>query len=209
VAPEEHRFDCIVLPGLARHPLLSWHSGQGGDGFNWVRDALTPSFAGVRVFLYGYGPELTNTSFVDASVASAEALMLILEEDGFSAPTTKPLLFIAHSLGGLILKRLFVTLAGGNERATFMLSMIHAALFFGTPSTAWPVSNILAANRDHKELAVYQDLTDLNEYCKNLEAQFSGVSYLENINMFAYCEAPKSQSASVSNQDSEHICTHE
>lgn len=155
VAPAEHRFDCIVLPGLARHPLLSWSDGQGGDAFNWVRDALTQSFPGVRVFLYGYGAELTNASFVDASVASAEALMLILEGDGFSAPTTKPMLFIAHSLGGLILKRLFVALAGGNEHATFMLSMVHAALFFGTPSTASPVSDLLATNRNHRELALY------------------------------------------------------
>lgn len=205
VPPAEHRFDCIVLPGLARHPLLSWHGGQGGDAFNWVRDALPSVLPGVRVFLYGFGPELANASFVDATVASAEALMSILEEDGFSAPTTKPLLFIAHSLGGLILKRLFVALAGGNERASFMLSMVHAAVFFGTPSTAWPVSNILAANRDHRELAVYKDLTDLNEYCKNLEAQFSGVSYLESIKMFAYCDAPKSQSALVSNQNSESL----
>ncbi|KAJ1323474.1 adenosylhomocysteine nucleosidase [Microdochium nivale] len=195
VPPVEHRFDCIVLPGLARHPLLSWHGGQGGDAFNWVRDALPLFLPGVRVFLYGFGSELTNASFVDATVASTEALMSILEEDGFSAPTTKPMLFIAHSLGGLVLKRLFVALAGGNERASFMLSMVHAAIFFGTPSTAWPVSNILAANCDHRELAIYKDLTDLNEYCKNLEAQFSGVSYLENIKMFAYCDAPASQSA--------------
>ncbi|KXJ85383.1 hypothetical protein Micbo1qcDRAFT_223338, partial [Microdochium bolleyi] len=184
VHDSEHEFDCIALSGIATHPLSSWQLPQAEDSFMWLRDALPEALPGVRFIVYGYNAAVSDQRSVQTIVDLARSLMLGLEANGWSTPTTRPLLFLAHSLGGVLLKQLFVLLAGGNERAKFILSMIRGAIFFGTPSRGVPVPHLLAMVGSKPNRDLIESLSDHSQYLEHLETQFSGVSYLEKARMF-------------------------
>jgi hypothetical protein len=81
----------------------------------WIRDSLphdlilgdNPLFGVARVMIYGYDsivPESTNfQNLEDLATSFRDSLLPIAETTDAVAP--RPIIFIAHSLGGLILKQ--------------------------------------------------------------------------------------------------------
>ncbi|KAH8892136.1 hypothetical protein GQ53DRAFT_806091 [Thozetella sp. PMI_491] len=178
VGEAQHACDCIAVSGLGSHPLGSWQPRGDDKSFMWVRDVLPVSFPDTRFILYGYDTTLRNSRSVQSVVDLAQAFIGALEADGWASPSAKPLLFLAHSLGGVLLKQLFVSLANGDERANFMLSIIRGAVFFGVPSVGMSISHLLAMVEGQPNSALVETLSIGSQYLENLEIQFDGISYL-------------------------------
>ncbi|KAJ1326043.1 ankyrin repeat domain-containing protein 50 [Microdochium nivale] len=177
VHDSDHRFDCIALPGLVGHPFQCWQPLHEDQSFMWIRDALPGLMPGVRFFLYGYPAAGMTQRSTQTITDLARTLMLALEASGWSTPTSKPLLFMAYSLGGVVLKKMSVLLADGNERAKFILNNIRGAIFFGCPSRGMPMAHLLAVLGGQPNRDMIEDLANQSEVLANLETQFSGVSY--------------------------------
>jgi hypothetical protein len=172
------RLSCIVIPGLASHPLGSWQPKGDDKSFMWIRDALPDRLSDIRFILYGYDTTLADSKSFQSVIDLSRTLIGTLEANGWASPSTKPLLFLAHSLGGVLLKQLLVTLANGDERANFVLSMIQGAVFFGVPSVGMPIPHLLTMVGDQPNKDLVQNLSDQSRYLENLETQFAGISYL-------------------------------
>ncbi|KAH7017956.1 uncharacterized protein B0I36DRAFT_354284 [Microdochium trichocladiopsis] len=197
IQESRHRFDCIALPGLVGHPFGCWQPSEDEPSFMWIRDALPLLMPRTRFLLYGYGAAVLPQKPVGDIFDLARTLMLDLQTGGWSAPTSKPLLFLAHSLGGVILKQMSVLLADGNERAKFILSNIKGVVFFGTPSRGMPVSHLLAVLGSQPNRDMIENLTNQSQVLFDLEAQFSGVSCHAGIqSVWAYETQPSMVTAS-------------
>lgn len=102
----------IALSGLGGHAFGSFKE-RGGD-YMWIRDALPYDFTvgnneirGIgRVMIYGYNSAVEGWSFQNLEdLATSFHHSLLALTSITSGTTVKPVIFIAHSLGGLILKQ--------------------------------------------------------------------------------------------------------
>jgi predicted alpha/beta-fold hydrolase len=96
--------DIVAIHGLDGHPLESW---MAGNGKIWLRDFLPDKVPRARILTYGYDaytrgrPQLTHQSIYD----HAETLVTYLASERKEFKTEhRPIIFVAHSLGGNVLK---------------------------------------------------------------------------------------------------------
>ena len=82
----------------------------------WLMDSLPSDLEGAQIWTYGYDTKLVNSS----SFQDLEALASTFRRSLMSLTTpldqkVVPLIFIGHSLGGLILKEVRIDLTGPIE----------------------------------------------------------------------------------------------
>jgi hypothetical protein len=95
----------------------------------WIRDALPQNLPGIRFILYGYDTSLVGSVSFQTIIDIARTLLAVLEANLWIGLATKPLLFLAHSLGGIIPKQFLIMLANGNDRSRFILEIIRGIIF--------------------------------------------------------------------------------
>ncbi|KAM3549110.1 hypothetical protein ARSEF4850_009032, partial [Beauveria asiatica] len=94
--------DIIALHGLNGHREKTW---TARNGVHWLRDLLPEDLPQARILCWGYD---ANTHAADRS-------------------TDRPIIFVAHSLGGLVLK------SGANPEHKSIKLSTYGILFMGTP----------------------------------------------------------------------------
>lgn len=68
----------------------------------WLRDVLPDDLKPVRIMTYGYRSELEGSKSFQVLEDIASTFRLVLMT--LRRPRNRPIVFIAHSLGGLVLK---------------------------------------------------------------------------------------------------------
>ncbi|GKT50954.1 ankyrin-1 [Colletotrichum spaethianum] len=140
--------DIVFVPGLGAHPEDSWKSGSG---FNWAtgiydgisknssessgkKDGLARDFPKARILLYQYesawiGDLKVKTFMKDIAKTMLEGLQANREKI-----RDRPIVFIGHSMGGLVIAKA-ITLAADTYRDIFprVFECIAGCAFFGTP----------------------------------------------------------------------------
>lgn len=93
--------DVIAIHGLNGHYQKTWTDG----GFNWLRDCLPPYVARARIMSFGYDSRVAfSTSVGNIDRFADQLLSYIARERRTEAQRCRPMVFVAHSLGGLVLK---------------------------------------------------------------------------------------------------------
>ena len=110
----------------------------------WLRDALPHDLSGARVLTYGYDTRLAGShsfqNLEDVALKFRRSLKIALGD----RPSDRPLIFIAHSLGGLVLKQALITMASGSMEDVFIFHSTYGILFFGVPNQGMDISSLLA-----------------------------------------------------------------
>ncbi|KAK7397941.1 hypothetical protein QQX98_012695, partial [Neonectria punicea] len=112
---EDHKVDVIAVSGLGGHAFGSFKE-RGGD-YMWLRDALPYDLTWedtdnpmARVMVYGYESRVAQSKSMqnleDLATSFHNSLLALA-----SAATTRPIILIAHSLGGLIVKQTLILLS--------------------------------------------------------------------------------------------------
>ncbi|KAK0640557.1 hypothetical protein B0T16DRAFT_438603 [Cercophora newfieldiana] len=140
-APKEvsGRIDIIAIHGLNGHYLDTW--ADPATGVNWLRDLIPKVVPAARVLSFSYNSMLQfSKSTADVSTFSLQLLEGIVAERRSLEENDRPVLFICHSLGGLVFKQAYL-LACENTNYTELKRRVGGVLFFGTPhrgsSMAW------------------------------------------------------------------------
>lgn len=182
----------------------SWQP-RGVKSFMWIRDALPQRLAGVRFILYGYDTCLTSSKSFQAILDLAVSLISELKAGGWASLAAKPLIFLAHSLGGIVLKQTLVMLAGSGERERQIISIIKGAIFFGVPSVGMAVPDIYEMLGDQPNKVLIDNLSDQSDFVPELEKHFEGISYTRGMVLFWAYETQRTPSLSVSGLDMLYI----
>ncbi|CAI7635986.1 unnamed protein product [Penicillium viridicatum] len=135
---ESHKVDIVFVHGLNPsgrndHAFQTWtHS----NGTFWPRDFLAEDIPYSRVFVYGYNSNITHPQTMStASIKDhANTLLNLLDmERGPQTSSVPPkVIFIGHSLGGLVIKQALLN-AKEDPKYTSIRSATSGLVFFGTP----------------------------------------------------------------------------
>jgi hypothetical protein len=106
--------DIIALHGIDGTPFKTWtytemdssgKSGKSRDTF-WLQDFLPDVFPGSRIYTYGYNAQILFSKATGEIVDFASTLLeLILDRRTRREQQRRPIVFICHSMGGLVVKQ--------------------------------------------------------------------------------------------------------
>ncbi|CAG9990746.1 unnamed protein product [Clonostachys byssicola] len=110
------------------HAWNTWRNRASGR--LWLRDDLPKSTPDARIFIYEYNATAVygkdKSTFVDKSNELLEALRAERDDE------ERPVLFLAHSMGGLLVKQALIN-AGMNPKYRMIKHMTKGIAFFATP----------------------------------------------------------------------------
>lgn len=126
--------DIIAVHGLdpgdnPNHATSTW---TASNGKLWLKDFLPHRAKNIRVLLYGYNASAVFNSSVVGVHGAAENLINYLRIERKDAPD-RPIVWIAHSLGGIVVKKAIITAYVGGDYFRSIHDATRGVIFFGTP----------------------------------------------------------------------------
>jgi len=145
----------------------------------------------MRAILFGYDTKLVdNTSFqtiADLGSFFAENLKAC----DYASSNSKPLLFLAHSLGGIILKEAL-------DRERDIIHHVAGAVFFGSPSRGMDTQALMTMVEGQPTAALVRDLATTSDYLQELDDRFFEVARRGRMEIFWAYETKTSPTVAVS-----------
>ncbi|RDA86385.1 hypothetical protein CP532_1084 [Ophiocordyceps camponoti-leonardi (nom. inval.)] len=153
--------------------------------FMWIRDQVPKEVPGVRAILYGYKSSLLNSESFQGIEDLAIGLIVQMKANGLDE-SSKPLIFIAHSLGGIVLKSAVRKLANAEDKLSDrrMFSRLKGAVMFGVPNLGMEHNHLLTLIQDRHVRNIVDDLSKLSGksgYLYSLEQSVSGIAEMRHI----------------------------
>ncbi|KAH8703510.1 putative ankyrin repeat-containing protein [Talaromyces proteolyticus] len=138
VLEQQIKVDIIAVHGLnpwsktdTQHAWDTWQKPAGLNGRLWLRDDLKEKTPEARVFLYQYNSKLVwggdKASFLLKADEFLEAIRLKRKKT-----PQRPIIFIGHSLGGLLIEQALVN-SHNSRRYGSIEKATTGLVFFGTP----------------------------------------------------------------------------
>lgn len=121
--------DIVVVHDLFGHRIANWFQ----RGICWPRDLLKFDFQESRIITWGWsGPFGSNNAFSD------QAESLLTDMAAIRTSTSRPIIFIGHGIGGLVIKEALVTAAmsriyGTHHELGNVYPKTVGVIFLGTP----------------------------------------------------------------------------
>lgn len=120
----------VAIHGLSGHPLKTWTDKKD---HLWLRDSLPSHIPRSRVLTYGYDSALKWSKSRMTLIDFAEDLLYRLKHERTALMEQKrPLIFVCHSLGGVVVKQALV-MASLDDIYGSIASSTSGIAFFGTP----------------------------------------------------------------------------
>jgi len=164
----------------------------------WLRDRLPHDFKEVRSIIYGYDTRLLQSQSFQGIDDLALSFLAQLKSIGRALKSAKPVVFLAHSLGGIVLKSTLLEMANSGDVGEFMLSSVRGVLLFGVPNKGMEISHWLPMVHDQPNAAMVQLLSPGSPVLVDLDQRFSGISTIRNLRLVSFYETERSRTAEVS-----------
>ncbi|KXX82976.1 Protein SERAC1 [Madurella mycetomatis] len=125
--------DLVFVHGLGGNVINTWTHKPSGVA--WPRDLLPIRRPLTRVLAYGYDGDMHETDSVARIRDHARTLVTRLTDERDEVDPTRPIVFVAHCLGGLILAIQALCVAN-NETEEFgpVATATAGIMLFGTPN---------------------------------------------------------------------------
>jgi hypothetical protein len=132
--------DIIAVPGLGSNPDTAFDSfkktSDGRTQFNWLTDdkGLRDKFPTARILLYKAESRWIKEAAINQSMKNlASNLLTAILSKREGIQSDRPIIFVGHSMGGLIVAKAITLAAFRSEDFPNILPCITGCLFFGTP----------------------------------------------------------------------------
>ncbi|CAI0655160.1 unnamed protein product [Colletotrichum noveboracense] len=129
--------DIVAVHGLNGHREHTW-TASGGK--HWLRDFLPTDLPDVRVLCWGYDSNTHSTSGVSCQYLYDHAQELVADlsrKREVTKSRERPIIFVAHSLGGIVVKSALIHADAAREGALAehrsIKTSTYGILFMGTP----------------------------------------------------------------------------
>jgi len=128
--------DIVAIHGLNGHRDKTW---TAANGVNWLCDLLPADIPNARVFCWGYDAN-THGDRVSCQYLYDHARQLVSDlclERRLTKTTQRPIVFVAHSLGGIIVKSALIHSDAARKGALVehrsIKTSTYGIMFMGTP----------------------------------------------------------------------------
>ncbi|KAF8521436.1 hypothetical protein BU17DRAFT_64929 [Hysterangium stoloniferum] len=162
--------DIVAIHGFDGHREESW---TADNGKLWLRDFLPHTIPTARILSYGYDA-YTNSSLSEQTLhGHAQDFLAKLSMSRETGETKdRPIIFISHSLGGIILKSALIEANVAHEGHLMPRKWIHLStygiVFLGTPHQGIDMLPFSLCSRPNNILLKY-----LTANCEPLQQQIS------------------------------------
>ncbi|KAJ6788410.1 hypothetical protein PWT90_04691 [Aphanocladium album] len=126
--------DIIAIHGLNGHLEKTWTSKR--SGLNWLKDSscLPNDIGNARVFSFGYNAaSYFCRANPDVCDFASELLASIQSSRRSLIERQRPIIFLCHSLGGLVFKQAMIRAHEQTGFYSSLLSNVRGVVFFATP----------------------------------------------------------------------------
>ncbi|OWY43833.1 hypothetical protein AA0119_g7283 [Alternaria tenuissima] len=182
--PEDPLLDIIFVHGLTGGRETTW-THKGKKQTLWPRDLLPEDIPRARIITFGYDADVASFGL---SVAGSNRLRdhgnnlasdVATFREKTDTPTKRPIIFVAHSLGGLVVEQALIISRGSPEDYLgAILEATYGIIFMGTPhmgadkarwlNTLTKVNNVL--NKSNGDIVAL--LEPSSEMLANLQREF-------------------------------------
>ncbi|KAK8142845.1 hypothetical protein G3M48_008093 [Beauveria asiatica] len=183
---KEDMIDIVAIHGIGASPDTTW-TGRGptGEEVNWLTnsDMLPNAVPTARIMRFGYKSTWYGTDKDDAKRTHVfdVAEMLLKELEICRLDTTRPIIFIAHSYGGLVLMQALRRSFENPDKWSSLFRFTAGLVFFGTPfrgRQGLSLAQIVAAVAQHNpDFCIYPETMALsveeNPYLQNLVNRYT------------------------------------
>ena len=133
--------DVVFVHGLGGHWRNTWASDLQGDDEYWPQ-WIANSLPALEVWSLEYEASRSNWQPGMSLIEHGDQVLEILVTNGFGK---RPILFVAHSLGGLVVKSVLrASCDAVDRRATQVAQMTRGVVFFATPNSGARIATRLA-----------------------------------------------------------------
>jgi predicted alpha/beta hydrolase family esterase len=157
----------------------------------WIRDALPRAFPAIRTILFGYDTKLVESDSFQRIPDVASYLAGILKAAGLGLSESKPLIFLTHSLGGIVFKEML-------DRQPQMIPHVVGAILFGAPSRGMETQALMSMVSGQPNKGLVDDLTTASDYLRCLDDRFFDVARRGRMELFWGYETKTSPTVAVS-----------
>lgn len=183
----------------------------------WLLDDLKKDFLNARVLTYGYDSRLEESNsfqtLEDLANAFIESLLCVRDQNPVSTcdqllcneakvkqsanQGPKPIIFLAHSLGGLILKKALIQMSKSTSPQSHNMSLLATCgiVFFGVPNQGLNTSFVRAIVRNQANEDFIHDLRPSSPLLSEMRRDFSGAFPFRDSTIVCVYETKKSPSA--------------
>ncbi|MCJ1429258.1 hypothetical protein MMC29_007171 [Sticta canariensis] len=131
--------DIVAVHGLNGHREKTWTANNDGD-VNWLSDFLPSDIPNARILTWGYDANTQSTSRISAQHLYDHAKTLVSDlclKRRMTETQTRPIVFVAHSLGGIVVKSALIhsdaARQGALEEHQSIKLSTYGIFFMGTP----------------------------------------------------------------------------
>jgi len=179
-SPADAAVDVVVITGLGGHAMGSFRSTDGT--FVWLRDALPKTLPKARILTYGYDTALLRNKSKESIRDLAKVFLDALAGFRYRTKTQqRPLCFIGHSLGGVVLKEaLAIADLNPNDDSHEVVLSTYGLILLGVPNLGLRHPQLMTMVEGNPNQQFVRDLVvDEDEapspYLNELTAKFSRV----------------------------------
>ncbi|KAL2840901.1 hypothetical protein BJX68DRAFT_271365 [Aspergillus pseudodeflectus] len=173
--------DIIAITGLDGHAYGSWR-GKGNLGRMWLRDFLSKDLPRCRTMIYGYDSKLFSHG-VDTILDYGRELMVEIKKIRSTKELQqRPLFFITHSFGGIILAHCLVRAIQAMDDDHPAITSLHKAtygmVFFAAPHKGLVVDDIqqmLTGGDNHPRSHLLRQISDKSDVLIHQLADFKNL----------------------------------
>ncbi|KAI1179121.1 hypothetical protein F4777DRAFT_19089 [Nemania sp. FL0916] len=137
--------DLIFVHGLNGGSRSTWSKTSNGNNTFWPKDWLPcdNAFGDVRIHTFGYSSGLNHRSILDIADFAGNLLACIRHCPAMASnDTTGPIIFVGHSMGGLVIKKAYI-LARQISEYGGLADRIRAMFFLATPHQGAGIAQLL------------------------------------------------------------------
>lgn len=164
----------------------------------WLRDGLPDDIPGIRTITYGYDTHLSESKSFKSISDIATTLVTRLTAVGFGQVSPKPMVFIAHSLGGIILKEALVNVALRSGQGPSIIGRTRGLLLFGVPNSGMETAQLISMVKGDPTEELITDLSPKSRYLSHNDTQFSIIQNAKGFPVISFFETKTTKTVQVS-----------
>ena len=165
--------------------------------FVWLRDRLPKDIPVIKPIIYGYDTQLLKSESVQTIDDLASSFIARLKAIGRASDSAKPLVIMAHSLGGILLRSALIQMTSSGDEEDCILSSIKMVFFFGVPNRGMHMSHLLSMVKGQPNETLIQLLSPNSDYLSSLNYHFSGIAQIRTIRLVYAYETKLSRTTQV------------
>ena len=151
------------------------------------------------MILYGYDSALQDSKSTQTTHEMALTLIHHLQMGGWNCQSACSIVFIAHSMGGLVLKDALVQIASTSDtRINCLLEKILGAVMFGVPNLGMEHVELQTIVEGQANEVLIEDLSRNSNYLTKLENSFAGIITRRDMLFYWAFEEVKTKTVVVS-----------